>query len=402
MKQLTTFLLLLCLTNFAFSQKNNAGKYGVYPIRSDFRVYGNQLFYALPKNKIKVSIRIKKTKIIQGPYAPYALKYLNISEGIASSDATYYAIQDVSIDRYSIADSSKFYVINTEEENMPLISLRADGVIVSYNLKNQEDNNELPEQTFLKSNTITQNFSFTDLGVKPFLIKEKETSFRTITTDTGLVKIPVDKTIEQSTSEEKNAEEAAALIRKVRKRRSKLLFGMLDKVVPSDGDALQIRIDELNRLEQAYIELFAGKKIVSEQVYSFDFEPSDEEDKEQTVLCWFSPQQGVNYAKPALKQSSYEPIFLKLSTQNQLPKAQINTIDASSKNSEITYGLYYRIPTQVDCILAFENKILIKKTMQIAQKGPILALPKSYIVKNKFSIAYYPETGAIKFVKEKE
>lgn len=401
MKRLTILLLLLCLTIFVFPQKNNAGKHGVYPINANFQTYGNQVFYALPKNKIKVNLHIKKTKIIQGPYAPYALKYLNISEGIASSDATYYAIQDVSIDRYSIADSSKFYVINTEEENMPLISLRADGVIISYNLKNNEENNVLPEQTFLKSNTITQSFSFTDLGVKHFLVREKETSFKSVTTDTGLIKVPFEKITEKSTSEEKNAEEAAAFIRKLRKRRSKLLFGMLDKVVPADGDALQIRVNELKKLEQAYIELFTGKKIESEQVYSFDFEPSDEDDNEQTMLCWFSPQQGINYAKPTLKHDGYEPIFLKITTQNQLPKAQINTIDASSKNSEITYGLYYRIPAQTSCLLAFQNKILIKKTMQIAQKGRILALPKSYI-KNKFSIAYYPETGAIKFVKEKE
>lgn len=401
MKKIVPFLLLLCVTNFVFSQKNSSNKPGVYPVGSQFYVYDNQIFYALPKNKIKISIQVRKTQIIEGPYAPYALKYLNISEGIANSDATYYDIQDVAIARYSIADSSKFYAINTNDENAPLISLKSDGVILSYNLNNKEENNEIHEQMLLKENTVTENFSFTDLGVKPFFVKEKETSFRTITTDTGFVKVPFDKIIEKSTSEEKNAEEAAAFIRKIRKRRSKLLFGMSDKVVPSDGDALQIRITELNKLEQAYIELFTGKKIVSEQIYSFDFEPSEEEYSEQTILCWFSHQKGINYAKSTLKQNSYEPIFFKIITQNRLPEARLNTMETSSKNMEILYGLYYRIPAQVLCTLDFQGKILTKKMMQIAQKGQILALPKFYITENKFAVAYYPETGAIKFIKEK-
>lgn len=389
---------MIC-TNYVFSQKNSSTKYGVYTVDNEMYLSGNQVFYALPKNKIIVNVKVKKTEIIQGPYAQYASKYLNISEGVAASDVVYYDISDIQIKKYSIADSSKFFVINNiDEENIPLINLNADGVIICYNCGNANNGYVAYEKQLIKQSAEEIEYVFTDLGVKSFLQEQTETLFKNVSTDTGVVKVPYTKTTTKATSEEQNAEQAAAFVRKIRKRRSKLLFGMADEVIESDSKSLEIRIKKLNKLENEYLELFLGKKIISYQNYCFDFDPSENLSEEQKNICWFSNKHGVSFSKTNNNENDLLPLSVNMITKNKLPKASIN-FNQSTKNNSVAYGLYYRIPAQTSFIIKWNNKVLLKQLLNINQKGEVLALPDIYIKDKKFSIEYYPETGAIKNIK---
>ncbi len=398
MKKIIVYSFILFLPIVLLAQKSSDKK-GVYKINDSFSISGNQIFYALPQNKVKIKINIRKTQIVQGPYAQYALKYLNISEGIVATDITYYELLNAKIKRYSVADSSNFYVINNiDEDNTPLISLMPNGVIVAYNKFVDVNIEDDKSYKLIKENNLNEEFVFTDLGVKPFVKEVSEKTYKKITTDTGIVKVPYKKLESRSITEEEKAKEAAAFIRKIRKRRAKLLFGMSQEVVESDSKSLQIRIKELNELEQAYLSLFMGKKIESEQSYSFDFYPSANNENEQVDICWFSERYGLKQSKKNLGKSA-QPITLIVNKTNGLPKSHIKTFDASAKGGDFAYGLYYRIPAETMFTLKINNKILIRQIMAIAQKGEVMALPQSYMT-DKFIIEFYPETGALKNIRK--
>ena len=176
----------------------------------------------------------------------------------------------------------------------------------------------------------------------------------------------------------------------------KLLFDLEDEVNGIEGEALRLSLKELNRLEEEYITLFVGKSFSGNRVYYFDYEPSDGVEAEQQIIGWFSPSVGISYKKPEIRKSDFKPLTIKTETQGKLNVPKIELIDNSQKTPvPIKYGLYYRMPGRVNVSLQYTNRELVKKQMQIAQKGIVLPLPVVYL-NNGYAIEFYSETGAIK------
>lgn len=400
MKRIFIIFILSAFMLNIYAQKDVNNNIEVRPVGNDVLLNGSQILYALPKNVVQIELTIKSTEYMKGPYAGYAEKFLNISDGIIVTDYTDYEIEGVKLKQYSVADSSQYYSIsNISNLNVPGIQLNHDGVILAVNSNTIIGGYEF--ETCSEMHIVPDNnmSPFTDLGVKAFQYEKSETLYKTVQTDTSEVEVPYSQKKTVATSTEMDAEEAAAFIRKLRKRRSKLLFGMVDEVNTVEGDALAIMIEELDKLEQSYLELFMGKEKSVRQKYYFEFEPGSDVVQEQKTLCWFSGVHGVSLERPDVRKGNFDKVIISSSVFGNIANPKISLIDSEGKTPEpIRYGLYYRIPARVVINLKVGSKSIMQKQMQVAQKGHVVPLPVEYIENGDFEIEFYPEYGTIKSI----
>lgn len=401
MKKITSLLFIIWSVLGVNAQKDVSNVGEVTPIKSNVDFDGTQIMYALPKNIVRIEFTVEKKQFVRGPYAKYAAKYLNITEGVIGADAMYYSISDINFQRYAVVDSSKFFSIGKINPfNIPEIRLNADGVIISYNSDSEIEGYEAKSCPEIFKEKEFEDELFLDMGLHPFLFEKSETLYRTVKTDSNEMQVPYTQKKMVSTSDEQNAEEAAAFIRKLRKRRAKLLFGMKDEVSEFDGVAIKTMIHELKQLEKSYLELFVGRKQFVEHKYYFDFEPEADVVQEQAILCYFSSKKGISSNKNDARRGDYEPIILKSNLLGSIPKPKLKLMDNSGKTpTSINYGLYYRIPGRVKLTLKTKNAVLAQQQIQIAQKGSVVPLPGEYLVDRKFAVDFYPETGGLKSIK---
>ncbi len=403
MKHFLLFLIFSLVTIYAYSQKDAELNFDVRHVSSKFTLDGHQLFYALPKNKILIELRVKKTVEYAGPYRDYAEKFLNITDNVILADNEYYSIVDVKFHEFSVPDSNQFYVINcTGLTSFPILQLNSEGVILGCNSDTQLAgySNEIIQM--LQPENESPDFGFTDLGIKPFIEDKSETVYRIMQTDSTPTRVPVSQSKMVPTTVEQNADKAAAFIRKLRKRRLKLITGDKEESYVADGQAMKEMIEELDNYEQNYLELFMGKMVESVNNYYFEFNPDEGSEAEQQIIGWFSTNKGIKPNRPDIRRSDYQPLIIKAQTLGKIPETQIQVMDQSQKSpTPIKYGPYYRLPGRIKVSLQFSELTLAQQQFTVAQKGKILALPVAYLNNADYAIEFYPETGALKRIYKK-
>ena len=98
-----------------------------------------------------------------------------------------------------------------------------------------------------------------------------------------------DKTDMTTPALEDAARTAAAQIFSLRRHRIELVTGEAGENV--FGEGLKAALEEIDRLEQSYLELFLGKRIVSTETRRYVVCP--QADKKQYIVCRFSPAAGL-------------------------------------------------------------------------------------------------------------
>jgi hypothetical protein len=385
------------------AQKETNLSCNVRPITSNVMVDGYQLIYSLPKNYIEVSLNVNHFVQISGPYAKYAEKFLNITEGVIRTDAVYYEIQEANFRRLCRPDSSKQYVLSYEGfGSFPALQLTADGLIKACNVLHDIVWEQIDEAYQILLVNEPEATSFTDLGVIPFVEEKSETLFKIVSTDSTPRRVPYDNTKVVPTSEEHNAKEAADFIRKLRKRRLKLLIGLKDETFPVEGEALKVMVAELENLERKYLELFVGKTVQQTLTYKFNFEPEADVQAEQQIVGWFSLNNGFSAVKPDLRKTDYKPLIIHATRMGSLPLVTIQQMNTSGKSPvAIRHGLYYRIPAWVNLSFSYTDKVLVNQKMLIAQRGTVASLPADYLNQGNYEIEFYTDLGSIKRIQKK-
>lgn len=387
-------IALVSVSMASSAQKEVESSLSVSKVGNIINIDGHQVFYSLPQNSLVVSIDITKTVYAQGPYAQYAQKYLNITTGIVDETKTEYQIDGLSVDRFSSPDTSQLYAINYSGiDYLPMVQLNADGSILAINSKNGAKGYKL-EKIQSGTEPVTEPISFVDFGVKPFFLDEIE---ETAEDDSISAKKPKQPTTVVKTVEE-NAADAAAVIRKIRKRRLKLVAGISGEANAVDGKAMKSMIKELDKLEAEYLSLFIGKKVQVSYKQSVSVTPNADSNVEQITVGYFSKSQGFA-AKQDAKRTDCYPVTMKITTLTSSPKVSIKEVETSAKTtSSIKYGVYYRMPATVSISVDCDGLAHYSKMLVIAQKGVVVPLPTDYMNNQKFAIEFDAETGALKSI----
>jgi hypothetical protein len=357
--------LVLLTTLFACSP---TGQISVTNINDSGFKQSGSLLYALPMTVIDVMVQADEIEVIPGPYRQYAEKYLGIRD--VSSKAEYsWAITKVKITSHSETDPDYIYaVMGTYEPDLfpGLTDLVRDSMIV--------DMSRLPyKDVFYNTFPVKSEPNFTDLSIKRNFEAEKDVSVSKVMPDTNYLSRPASKnTLKEKTLEQK-AEEAANFLIKLKKRRFKMVSGQIDSMPQGDamGDALQ----ELARLEESYLSLFAGKKTVYHHQRIYHFAPVTGKKTDRVVLFRFSDNEGFLDAR----ETRGKPVMLDVTGSNKTKG--LEQTESPFKTSENT--VLYRVPDQVEIKLIWGESVMANAFYPVFQSGAIVRMKISPVTPRK-------------------
>lgn len=324
--------------------------------------------YALPRTGIQIDVNVTCQKFIPGPYHQFAQQLIGIS-GVTGTPKTEWRITGVSFGTFSEPDPKKVY--KAMGQNAALLSLTESGVIAGINTDLSEDiSGVITSELF--PNADSEMVHFPDMTLNDY--------FKEVTDSVNGTLIE-DKPIEE------RAYEIAHLITKLRKRRFHIMSAKYE-VLPPDGKAYEVLVDELARLEKSYVELFTGKTITEERSYSFNFMPTAT-GKGQVVFR-FSPEKGI---LPSTDLTG-APVLLDVQPSKALVQAQQK--QATSANPAAgTSGIFYCMPGTAKIRLTSGVQIIAEARLSLAQIGTVAPLPEK-MLNGTVSIQFHTKTGAIK------
>jgi hypothetical protein len=190
------------------------------------------------------------------------------------------------------------------------------------------------------------------------------TLYKTVKTESGLEKVPVQQTQVVEKSAEKRAEEIANSIFRLRTKRLEIITGETDATF--SGEALKSAIDEMNRLESEYMSLFVGKSSYDKQRVSFDLVPVRDNPKQIYVAFRISETQGLLPADNVAGR----PVILELLKENGQPASTFN-MDLTTEKGRVLY----KVPEIMIAKLSDGQAVLLQARVPVYQFGKVLSFP---------------------------
>ncbi len=365
--------------------------------------YKNPLIYYLPRNIINVKIEVDKKSFVPGPYAEFAEKLLGI-EGVEVEEFIEYEIGNIEIETTAIPDTNQIYVIENENfgKHINFLDLSTAGVLKSINCISEDLDQQVKSKKSYDPKDENEYIPFTDLSIKPNIVEKTERTYSTVKTDTSVIRVPVTKKRIVEKSLEEKAEEAAAFILKLRKRRFKIIAGMYD--THPDGMAVHNMVAELDKLEKEYVSLFIGKTFVKTLNYEFYYDPQPEIDLNHDILFKFSREKGLvekneksrpNIQNPEIAEN---PVLINVAPITK--SYELDEFFTIQKNKfKEKEGFHYREPSLVKIDIIVDMEIVFSQETLMAQYGQLMVLPIDILQDNGIEIRFYEKYGSLKSIK---
>lgn len=336
----------------------------VLPLGDTVKLNEGSLVYALPQSVIDFTVVAEKTVQKAGPYSEYAEELLGLRD-VIGSDQVVWKLKEVRLNSAQELDPDEFYIIESDgliQTNA--ISMINAGLIMDVNpsvyADREFDSRNMPLDD--------KNMVYRDMGSDMYYDIEQDTAYRVVDVDTAFVRIPYVLERRRQLSLAEQAENTARILLELREGRHLILTGEAT-VFPQDKAA----IDEINRLEDQYISLFAGKSWTTEVKFNFSFVPDESMKNKPVVIFRFSPEKGVL----EMDDLSGRPVVAELMSNNN--SASLNMIPGNS-GADAFDKIYYRVPEVVDIRITDGRRNLGGKRQLIYQFGKKVALPANFIL----------------------
>lgn len=326
------------------------------------------LFYSLPRTTLRFHVTAERTMLKKGPFADYAEKYMSITPVIEEDDVIW-KISNVEVETLLDADPDEFYGVCLPFRRPDLslfLTLSKEGLIALLNPYEVYSSNIYTSKDTTSGNQVY----FKDVSILPSFCEVKDTLYKTLFMDSIFVRVPVWRTFIEQKDMETKAEEAANHVLEIRKSKFELLAGHLDYT--PEGNALDICVRELERLEEEYLSLFIGKSSSETFNYIIEYIPIKDNNFQTGAIFRFSESYGVL----PLTSKLGTPVNLALHTNTDylLQKKLEEQITSSFKGSII-----YRIPEQVNVKVLNGGEELFTGRVLISQFGMRATMPLGVI-----------------------
>ncbi len=333
------------------------------PLQRGSEIPQGSVVYALPSTTIEIQAEAVHELFTAGPYARYSQKYLGI-EAEAANKEIYY-LKSLALKTTIEADAIQIYALEVKDKNAAANFLRfsSEGLIVSLDQAGSTPAN------FQFSNATPA--AFADKGVEANIGSEKVTLYKTVQTDSGFEKVPVQQNQTVEKNPEKRAEEAANVIFTLRKKRIELITGDVEGALSKDG--LQAALNEIKRLEDEYLSLFIGKTTSDVQSAVFYVTPAASQAKQLYVAFRFSDTQGLLQANNVAGR----PVTLELTPEKKAAEQPSNAADNSGKQPRVAY----RMPEAVQARINDGQNTLLQTRLLVYQLGRTMTFPANLQVK---------------------
>ena len=314
--------------------------------------------YFLPQTALRITVVAEKTVVTPGELNKYAFRYLRLKDVPTESNTTW-TIKSITLEPYGVPDKGKAYNVKVKSKTVaPLVGLTRDGILLSINTEAEETT--LP--------TIPQGTPATQaLNPKQYMNQEMLSAGSTA----------------------KLAELCAQEIYDIRDSRNALVRGEADNT-PKDGEQLKLMLEQLDIQDRALSQLFSGSKQTSTEVFSFNYLPSKE--TERDVLFRFSQYSGV-VDKDDL---SGQPIYISIRNNGSLPAIEENA-ETDKKKAKMEKGIYYNVPAR-ETISVFDlNRSYASIECSMGQFGTTEILSDILFDKRPTTrVTFYQENGGVK------
>lgn len=322
---------------------------------------GFGITYSLPQTEIVITVKATCTKIKAGIYAPFAEKYLGMTDA-PQEDCTKWEIESIALESAARPDISRTYHIEIPDRGtVPTFYLTEGGCLWSIN--------EAPRPITTDSQELVPEESSKN-GLAPVQVMNEE--------------------LLKAGSKSKQAEIASRQIFRIRESRLNLLTGEVDNL-PADGASFQLVLDNLEAQEKAYLALFNGEKEMKTVVRKFQVIPSDAVEKE--ILFRFSS----HYGFADVDDLGGEPLLMSLSILEDNRMEPVPVDPKAKKKTAERQGIAYLLPGKANISLQFRGKNMISEDFQLGQFGRVEQLPATRFSdkKNPVKAIFNPNTGGI-------
>lgn len=334
--------------------------------------------YLLPKTAIDVIVTVEKVTTTPGDLCKYADYYMRLS-AVPDVEETHYELHSVSTDYAGVADDSKAFHIRFSTKSIaPNVSLSSEGTLLAINT-----DNPYSEEASL---TETHEVIGEAIDAAPYMTED----------------------MLAAGSNARLASLVAREIYDIRDSKNSLLRGESD-YMPADGEGLKLMISNLQRQEDALMQLFTGVTIREKITRTYRFIPVGNTSKE--VIARFSRKIGLLDAD----NLAGAPIYIdvrSLSTQN----ATVTTSDgiyaepaeellpkekAAFQKSKNFGGVMYNIPAKASVRVYNATKVFVDEQTSLAQFGLLQTLSsKLFSSKATTKVILDPVTGALVKIEE--
>ena len=178
--------------------------------------------------------------------------------------------------------------------------------------------------------------------------------------DDEFARIQIDKTSSLVPTLEAAAEQAAKTIFSLRHHRMELITGEAGENV--FGEGLKAALDEIARLEQAYLELFMGRRVLKTQTRRYVVHPV--RSKKQYVVCRFNPATGL------LPESDLSGDMVLLQIE---PQASVDrSMEAGVKDNNVVECC---VANASNCIVMAGGNEYVRQVLPIFEFGEKIMVP---------------------------
>lgn len=285
--------------------------------------------YYLPRTVVKLVVEYTETQYIPGKYAAWAKKLLGVDQAI-QEDSTAYQMDDVHLVINAVPDTARAYYVHPQTGiQTQWLSLTKDGILYGYN---ESYNAPTPHKRRNRRDTIAMT-----------TILPASTLEETIKSDSLALQ----------------AKSIAKQIYQLRDNRIYLLSGDAENT-PADGISMKAILEEIDRQEQALVQLFMGKQLSRKVHREFMVDPTLTLDS-AAVLCIGEDTLRISIVPETMTEA--QPVVDK--------KAK------KQKGAPTPSEIYYNIPGMAHITLISDKYgELLQEYQPVAQLGVSVPLPQ--------------------------
>lgn len=359
-----SFFLIICLLAFSCMAGRKTTESTVISPLAKAQASQGSIVYGLPRTVFNVVVEMERTIEIPGPYWRYAGDLLGL-ENVIRNNNEFWAVKGVSVESTEELDPSQYYVIqSTGVFETNVLSLKNEGLIMDLNpdIYYSAGNRDQSESG------VGGRFTSLDLGSDEYFQLQRDTAYRRVNVDSTFIRIPYIVEKRRKIPDEQLAERAARRLMEMRDGKHFILTGEANVFPQSEAV-----INEMNRLEREYLELFTGKTIREKKTFTFQVIPGAETQGKPVRLFQFSELTG-----PA-ESDQGDPVVIEIIPEKKTKELALISKPPEDKTEEYD-KLFYRVPDVANLKISLGDDVLFNSRRLVYQYGEVIQLPANLII----------------------
>jgi hypothetical protein len=364
-----TYLIAIAMISgsCALNKNMTASKNVVTPLSGKTTISEGSLIYGLPLTVVDIEIEAERIIEKPGPYSRYAEDLLGLTD-IIKAENEFWTIKGITVNTHQELDPEQFYVIEASTIfQTNVLALKKEGLILDIN----PDIYCTFREGSLGGETELKTLRAYDLGSDEYFENRKDTVYKIVSVDTAFIKVPYLVEKKQKLTIDQLAEKAAIRLMEMRDGKHLILTGETNLFPQNEAP-----INEMNRLEKEYTELFTGKTLTERRKFKYQIIPRKDSAGKQITLCMFSESAGP---LPSTDKSG-TPVIIEFIPEIKTKDLKIIYGKNNSSSSKNYDKLFYRIPDVVNVKVVFGDEVDNTSRKLIYQFGEIIRMPANYII----------------------